>query len=136
MLWRKLRKKHAFFFPRLDLKEVMHHQWLNNKYINHSEEIWRRPISKSIKDRGQCTKSNKINDNFRTNCQVKTLCRSYRPLQHVGKIGLNLTYCENTFLLNPSYQKVYITHNKAMSIVNLVDTFLCDWVWSLLSIFM
>ena len=48
-------------------------------------------INNSIKDIGQCTRSNKINGYFGQNVKEQTLCRSYRPLQHVGKVGLKLT---------------------------------------------
>ena len=56
-------------------------------------DIWLLPMSKSIKDRGQCTRSNKIIGNFGQLANEKTLCRYYRPIQHKGKIGLNLTCC-------------------------------------------
>ena len=48
---------------------------------------------KSIKYRGQCTMSNQTNDNFEQISKEKTICRPHKPLQSVGKIGLNLTYC-------------------------------------------
>ena len=50
-------------------------------------------MRKSIKDRGQCPSPNKINGNFGQIAEEKALCISYSPLQHVGKIGQNLTYC-------------------------------------------
>ena len=36
--------------------------------------------------------SNQINGNLGKKYKEQTLFRSYRPLQHVGKIGLKLTY--------------------------------------------
>ena len=44
-----------------------------------------------MKDRGQCTRSNKINGDFGGISKEQALYRSYRPLQQVRKIGLNLT---------------------------------------------
>ena len=58
----------------------------------HSEEIWRCPISKSVKYIGQCKRSNQINGDFVKIAKEQSLCRSYMNLQHVGNIGLNLTY--------------------------------------------
>ena len=57
----------------------------------HSEEICRRTINKSIKSRGQGTSSNKINGSFGRITRGKTLCSSYRRIQHVQKINPNLT---------------------------------------------
>ena len=45
-----------------------------------------------MKDIGQCTRSNKINGNFGNIAKEQNLCRSYRPLQHIVNIGLDLTY--------------------------------------------
>ena len=56
--------------------------------MKNSEEILHGPIRKSRKDRCQCTRSNKINGNFVQMTKNKTLCRSYRPLQHLVKRGL------------------------------------------------
>ena len=47
----------------------------------------------SMKNIGQCTRSKNINVNFGQNNKEQTLCRSYRLLQDIGKIGMNLTYC-------------------------------------------
>ena len=44
---------------------------------------------------GQCKRSNKINGDFGKIAKEQTMCRSYRPLQHVGNIGLKLTYCKD-----------------------------------------
>ena len=44
-----------------------------------------------MKDRGQCTSSNKVNGDFGQIAKEKTLCRSDSLIQHVVKIGLNLT---------------------------------------------
>ena len=74
---------------------------------------------KSIKDIGKCTRSNKINGNFGKNAREQTMCKSYRLLQHVGNMGLNINIRLNPFKLNPPAQKVYITHNEAMKIENL-----------------
>ena len=40
-----------------------------------------------------CTGPNKINGNLVKISKEQTMCRSYRLLQEVGKIGTNLTYC-------------------------------------------
>ena len=61
--------------------------------MSHSEEMWCHPISKSIKYRVKFTSSNQINGDFGNIAKEQTLCRSYRPLQHVEKMDLNLTYC-------------------------------------------
>ena len=50
-------------------------------------------MRKSRKDRCKCIRSNKINGDFGKIDKEQTICRSYRPLQHLGKIGLNLTQC-------------------------------------------
>ena len=63
--------------------------------MSHDEETWRRTISESIKYKGKCTRSNKTHINFGKIAKELTLCVSYRPLPHVGKIGLNLTYCKS-----------------------------------------
>ena len=60
--------------------------------MSHSEEIQFHLISKSRKDIGQCTGSNKINGNFGQIAKEKTLCISYRPLPHVLNISLHLTF--------------------------------------------
>ena len=81
--------------------------------MRHDEETWRRPIRKSIKDKGKCTGSNKIHSNFGGVSKELTMCVSYRPLPHIGKISLNLTYCKSVFtkptILEGLYnsQKIY-----------------------------
>ena len=59
--------------------------------MSHSEEIWHRPIIKSIKDRGQFTRSNKIIGNFGKIAKEQVLCISYSTLQRVRDRDLNLT---------------------------------------------
>ena len=61
-----------------------------------------------------CTRSDKIIGNFGQTAKEQIMYRYYRPLQHVGQIGLHVT-------LKPSTQKVYITHDKAMKIAKLVQ---------------
>ena len=78
-------------------------------------------MRKSIKDIGQYTSSDKINGIFGQIAKEQTLRRYYSRLQHVGKIGLKITYCYNPFSLNTPYQKFYMTKNIAMTISNLVD---------------
>ena len=55
---------HVSFFPRLDTQEVVHCQQVYRPVMSYSEEILRHPIRKSVKDRGQCTRSNNINCDF------------------------------------------------------------------------
>ena len=45
----------------------------------------------------------------------------YRPLQHVGKRGLNLKILLKPYLLNPPDKKFYIIHNKEMTIADFVE---------------
>ena len=59
--------------------------------MSHSVEICRHLIRNSRKDCGQCTRSNKFNGSFGKK-EEKTLCRYFRPLKHLYKLGLNLTY--------------------------------------------
>ena len=59
--------------------------------MSHGEETWRLLTSNSITDIGKCTRSNQINGNIGKIAKEQTLCISYRPLQHIGLIGLNLT---------------------------------------------
>ena len=77
------------FFTRVDLKEVMCHQYFNEHCMIHSEEIWYHKINKSIKERGQCTRSNKINGDFGKIAKEQDICRSYRPLPYVENIVPN-----------------------------------------------
>ena len=77
------------FLPRLDDKDVMHHQYLYIPGTSNIEEIWQHMIRKSIKDSFQCTRSNIIDGNFGQMTKDQTLYRYYRPLQHVGNRGLN-----------------------------------------------
>ena len=83
---------HVSFFPRQYPKEVMKTQQLYKPGMSYSEEMWHLLIRKSIKYRGHCRRSNKINGDFGQIAKEQNMCRSYRPLQHVVEIGLNLTY--------------------------------------------
>ena len=74
-----------------------------------------------MKDRGKCTSSNKINGDFGQTSMEQTMYKYYRPLQHGGKRDLNFNILLKPFLLNPPAQKFYTTHNKVMTIGNLVD---------------
>ena len=74
-----------------------------------------------MKDRGKCTSSNKINGDFGQISMEQTMYKYYRPLKHGGKRDLNFNILLKPFLLNPPAQKFYITHNKVMTIENLVD---------------
>ena len=73
----------------------------------HSEEIWRHPISKSIKYIVQCISSNKLNGNFGKKIKEQTLCRSCKTLQHIEKMGLNLTYFKAVFTKTPRSEELY-----------------------------
>ena len=76
-------------------------------------------IRNSIKDRGQCIRPNKINGDCGKKSREQTLCRLYPPTTHKKyrpKINIKL----KLFPLKPTAQKVYITHNKVMTISNLV----------------
>ena len=55
-------------------------------------------ISKPIKDSCQCTESNKIDGDFGQISKEQTLCRSYSPLLHVVKIGLQQHTVEAVFI--------------------------------------
>ena len=82
----------VYFFPRTNLKEVVSRQQLYKPGMSHSEEIKRRLIRNSIKDRGKFTRSNKANGNIRQISKEQTVCRYYSSLKHVGNISLMLTY--------------------------------------------
>ena len=57
--------------------------------MSHGEETLHRPKGNPIKDIDQCTRSNQMNGHFGRNAKELTLCISYRPQQHIVKIGLN-----------------------------------------------
>ena len=71
------------------------------------------------------SKVNELNGDLRKQSREITMCRSctYRPLQHTGKKRPKFNMILNPFSLNPPAQKVYLTHNKATAIANLVEIF-------------
>ena len=69
----------------------------------------------SIKDRGQCTRSTKINGGFEKITKEETLQDPTTRSKDRPKFNIML----KPFSLNPPAHKVYIKHPKAMMIVNL-----------------
>ena len=80
-------------FPTLNFKGVTSRQYFYRYGMSQGKETFCHPIRKSIKYCGQCTRSDKINGNSRKINKEQTLCISYWPLQHVGKVDLNLKFC-------------------------------------------
>ena len=80
------------------------------------------PYNQQVKkDIRKCKRSNNMNGNFGRITTEHNLCISYKPLQNIGNRGLKFNMTLKPSSLKPPDQKVYITHHKAMTILDLVE---------------